>query len=499
MISPLLQTLFLNLLVFLTGSIIAKENTRNLTEAQCLQLALKNHPDIIQAERTLLSAQYRYRNQQLQWQPSIKTINQETLIAEEKLTFNTTTGLQWQWPSGGDINLQTSLFYDYDNAKSDLFKFDDNKTYEFHTTITGKQALLGADTQTGLLSEESNKLAYQNATLQYKTTMQKTLASVAQDYRQVLMVQQQVNITQKQVTQAKKSLESLKKEVDAGKKPRNLIPEAEVQLVQFQLDIIQAKNNLRKAKLKLHTNLNIPKDQSLTFTDPTPKNIESPTPVQTQLLRALQKNPSLINLKSQIQLQEKSNLQEQSRQSLQASAHAQVALGKDPRAQGGVHLSYPLDQRSLQLQSATNRTILALQKSQFLQQCNDTIEKLEDLYQDLVYEKKSLELQKKKYSLEQKNYQNLILQHEMGMIAAIILNDKLSALNQSAINLTNKALNYQNKLDNYHIECSTYLEKKQHDLPTNILTNLAQIQTSLPFHKTSQENTETLCQTLLNQ
>jgi len=470
-----------------------------LTEADCLKLALQKHPDIIQAERNLLTAQYRYQNQQLQWQPTIKPLQQETVLAEEKLTFNATTGLEWQTQSGANIHLQSSLYYDYDRALSNIFDFDDEKNYLVNTVISAKYPLLGADKLSAPITVLSNYYGYQAAIQQYKTSIQNTLLAVAQNYRQILMLEEQLSITQELFKQATNRHQALVKEVQAGKKAKNLIPESEVQLMQFELDIMQAQNTLRKATLSLQVNLGIDKSTTINLVRTSFDKLEAPKPVQDILMQALQENQALINLKNQITLQEKTNKQEKSRQSLQANASAQVLLGSEPRAQGNLQLSYPLDNRTFNLQTLTQSTSLALQKSQFLQQCQDAAESLEDLYRDLLYEKKSLELQKKKLSLEEQNYQHLLLQHKMGLIAAITLNEKLNTLNNNTIQIASKTVNYHNKLDNYAIQCSTYLKKKEHLLSQQMLTNLAKTHTPFATLPPPTSNTKSLCQTLLNQ
>lgn len=470
-----------------------------LTEADCLKLALQKHPDIIQAERSLLAAQYRYQSQQLQWQPTIKPLQQETVLAEEKLTFNTSTGLEWQSQSGGSINIQSALYYDYDKAISELFDFDDEKNYLINTVISAKYPLFGADKLSAPITALSNYYGYQAAIQAYKNSIQKTLITVAQNFRQILMTEEQVTITQESFKQAKSRQEALVKEVQAGKKAKNLIRESDVQLMQFELDVMQAQNALRKATLSLQVNLGIDKSKTIKLVRTSFAKLEAPKPVQDILMRALQENQALINLKNQITLQEKTNKQEKSRQSLQANASAQVLLGSEPRAQGSLQLSIPLDPRTLNLQTLTQSTNLALQKSQFLQQCLDAAESLEDLYRDLVYEKKSLELQKKKLSLEEQNYQHLLLQHKMGLIAAITLNDKLNTLNNNTIQIANKTINYHNKLDNYAIQCSTYLKKKERLLSQQMLTNLAKNHTPFTALPTPTNNTKQICQALLNQ
>ena len=470
-----------------------------LTEADCLKLALQKHPDIIQAERNLLTAQYRYQNQQLQWQPTIKPLQQETVLAEEKLTFNATTGLEWQPQSGGNINIQSSVYYDYDKALSKIFDFDDKKSYLTSTVISARYPLLGADKLSAPITVLSNDYGYQAAIQQYKTSIQNTLLAVAQNYRQILMLEEQLSITQELFKQATNRHQALIKEVQAGKKAKNLIPESDVQLMQFELDVMQAQNALRKATLSLQVNLGLDKGTTVNFVRTSFDKLEAPKPLQDLLIQALQKNPALINLKNQITLQEKTNKQEKSRQTLQANASAQVLLGDSPRAQGNLQLSYPLDTRTINLQNLTQSTSLALQKSQFLQQCQDAAESLEDLYRDLLYEKKSLELHKKKLSLEEQNYQHLLLQHRMGLISAITLNEKLNTLNNNAIQITHKAINYHNKLDNYAIQCSTYLKKKEQLLSQQILTNLAKTHTPFSALPSPVNNTKSLCQALLNQ
>ncbi len=471
----------------------------SLTEADCLKLALQKHPDIIQAERNLLAAQYRYQSQQLQWQPTIKPLHQDTILAEEKLTFNATTGLEWQSPSGGHINIQSSIYYDYNDVLSELFDFDNNKDYRISTIVSAKQPLFGADKLSGPITVLSNYYGYQTAIQQYKTSIQKTLTAVTQNYRQILMLEEQATIHQELFKQAKSRQQALIKEVQAGKKAKNLIPEGDVQLMQFELDIMHTQNALRKAKLSLQVHLGMDTSTSIKLARTTFDKLEEPKPMQDMLIQALQENHALINLKNQITLQEKTNQQEKSRQSLQALASAQVLLGDEPRAQGNLQLSIPLDTRTLNLQTLSHSTTLALQKSQFLQQCLDAAESLEDLYRDLLYEKKSLELQKKKLSLEEKNYQHLLLQHKMGLVAAITLNEKLNALNNNTIQIANKTISYHNKLDNYAIQCSTYLKKKENLLSHQMLTNLAKINTPFTALPTPTNNTKSLCQALLNQ
>lgn len=497
----MIHLIFYTCLILLTTNLSSAQPSQPkylLSEKDCLKLALKNHPAIIQAERSLLTAQYRYQSQQLQWKVTMKPLTQETTLAEEKLTFNATTGLEWQSPSGGSINIQSSIYYDYDNVVSNLFDFDDYKSYLNSTVLSAKYPLLGADKQANAITVKSNDIAYQNAIQQYRATIQDTLVSVSQNYRQIMMLEDQLEITKKLNKQASEQHKALLKEVKAGKKAKKLVPESELQLLQFELDIMHAENSLRKANLALHINLKIDKNEIIKITRKTVDNLEEPNPVNDILFESLKQNPSLINMKNQIVLQAQTNKQELSKQSLQANSFAQFSFGSIPRSQGRLQLTYPLDQRTIHLQNLSNETTLALQKSQFIEKCEDTVEDLENTYRELLLERKSLQLQKKKHLLEEESFNHLLAQNKMGLVAAMTLNDKLNTLNSNTINIANKLISYRTKLDNYHIQCSTYLPQKQDLLPTSMLLNLAKKKSPFDNAKSQKKDIRSMCQALLN-
>lgn len=483
--------------IYLHGTVIANTKVEKLTLKQSIRQALNQHPEMLQASRNLTLAEETYSEKNLRWRPQINTLNQQTIFAEDKASVNTSTGVSWNFPSGTKVELQNQVFFDYNyvDVDSSIFDYDNTQKYQHQTSISIQKPLLGTETKSGYLQQKSNRIAFQQAYRQYALTVEKIIIETIQHYRSIQALIQKKSSQTRHLQMAKDRYNYLEKEVIAGKKARVSLSEAQVQILEFELDITRANHAIDKSMRAFKRHLNIQNEIALTSQEK--KELEDPENIHNIRVKALYNNYALESQKQQINLANEHLRLEKKQAHMSASLHARKELAAENKTQANLSITLPLDTRQHQLHVDKESLQLTIEKTNFIDSCKMVLEKIEDLYTDLIFEKNALLIQEKKYAIETTNYQNIQKKHKLGMIATLTVNEQLQHLQQASLNLIEKNSTYHNNIDLYRKETGFLLKHYEDAIPNIVLKQLPTRKTPPAQQMLLNSDNQLLCNNLL--
>lgn len=108
------------------------------------------------------------------------------------------------------------------------------------------------------LSYQMSKRALEMAEAQYQLTEQKVLSDVASNFYSALFARSAVNVIEEALRSAEHNLEQVQKFYAVGKASRFDVLRAEVQVANYQPQVVSARNNLRLVEEQLKMLLNLP-------------------------------------------------------------------------------------------------------------------------------------------------------------------------------------------------------------------------------------------------
>ena len=250
--------------------VIAK-NARKLTVDDCVQLTLQKNPQILQAIAAIRQASGNYITVRAGLLPQFGVTN---------------VGYQYSY---GTIN----------QGVSQLSAFAPRTDQPFSTwniTLGGSQLVFDGWKTPSLTA--AAKMSEQIAYFQLRSTIDTNIATVVQQYYQVVLDRALVIANEQQVALYQTQVSDQQSRYDAGTVPRFNVLQAQVQLANALPPLITAKNNLRIALFTLVTTigLNYPNMQNIEIPfdvvgnlDYHPRKIDSNASIHTALVR----NPGL--------------------------------------------------------------------------------------------------------------------------------------------------------------------------------------------------------------
>jgi outer membrane protein TolC len=256
--------------------VIAK-NARKMTIDDAVQNALQKNPQVINAINSIRQASGNYITVRAGLLPQIGVVSPSYQWRQSELVNGQRA------PSTGNSIINNIIYPQANNAA-------------WNIQFQGSQLLFdGWKTPSNI---KAAKFSEQIAYYQLRQTIDATIASVIQQFYQVVLDRALVIANQQQVALYKTQVTDQQSRYDAGTVPRFNVLQAQVQLANAMPPLIQAKNNLRIALFTLVTtigldypnvqNIEIPFDVvgDLSYH---PRKIESNASIHT----ALQRNPQL--------------------------------------------------------------------------------------------------------------------------------------------------------------------------------------------------------------
>ena len=257
--------------------VIAK-NARKLTINDAVQLALQKNPQVITAIQSIRQASGNYITVRAGLLPQIGVVSPTS----------------YKWQQNSLVNGQRPPGFANSQLNSVFNPSVDNQSWNIE--FQGSQLIYdGGRTPANIKAAKfSEEIAYYTL----RQTIDSTIATVIQQFYQVILDRALVIANQQQVALYQTQVTDQQSRYDAGTVPRFNVLQAQVQLANAQPPLIQAKNNLRIALFTLVTtigidypniqNIEIPFDVAgeLAYN---PRKIDSNASIHTALLR----NPQL--------------------------------------------------------------------------------------------------------------------------------------------------------------------------------------------------------------
>ena len=256
--------------------VIAK-NARKLTIDDCVQLTLEKNPQIL-----------------------------TNIAAIRQASGNYITVRAGLLPQFG-ISAPNAYQYSYGTINQGINRISNNRNDEafqqWNIQLQGTQLLFDGWKTPSLTA--AAKLSEQIAYFQLRQTIDATIATVIQQFYQVVLDRALVIANEQQVALYQTQVTDQQSRYDAGTVPRFNVLQAQVQLANAEPPLIQAKNNLRIALFTLVTTigLNYPNIQNIEIPfdvvgnlDYTPRKIDSNASIHTALVRNPQLKAQRMNI-----------------------------------------------------------------------------------------------------------------------------------------------------------------------------------------------------------
>ncbi len=257
--------------------VIAK-NARKLTIDDCVQLTLEKNPQILTNIASIRQASGNY--------------------------ITVRAGLLPQF----GISAPNAYQYSYGTVNQGVNQISNGKRTEqafsqWNIQLQGTQLLFDGWKTPSLTA--AAKLSEQIAYFQLRQTIDATIATVIQQFYQVVLDRALVIANEQQVALYQTQVTDQQSRYDAGTVPRFNVLQAQVQLANAEPPLIQAKNNLRLALFTLVTTigLNYPNIQNIEIPfdvvgnlDYTPRKIDSNASIHTALVRNPQLKAQRMNI-----------------------------------------------------------------------------------------------------------------------------------------------------------------------------------------------------------
>ena len=255
--------------------VIAK-NARKLTIDDCVQLMLQKNPQILSAIDAIRQASGNYITVRAGLLPQIGVTN-------------------------------GSYQYSYGTVYQGVNSLSGNRTdqgfQQWNINLQGSQLLFDGLKTPSLTA--AAKMSEQIAYFQLRQTIDTNIATVVQQFYQVVLDRALVIANEQQVALYQTQVTDQQSRYDAGTVPRFNVLQAQVQLANAEPPLIQAKNNLRIALFTLVTTigLNYPNMQNIEIPfdvvgnlDYHPRNIDSNSSIHTALVRNPQLKAQRMNI-----------------------------------------------------------------------------------------------------------------------------------------------------------------------------------------------------------
>jgi outer membrane protein TolC len=257
--------------------VIAK-NARKLTIDDCVQLTLEKNPQILTNIASIRQASGNYI----------------TVRAGLLPQFGISAPNAYQY-SYGTVNQGVNQISNKNRTEQGI--------QQWNIQLQGTQLLFDGWKTPSLTA--AAKLSEQIAYFQLRQTIDATIATVIQQFYQVVLDRALVIANEQQVALYQTQVTDQQSRYDAGTVPRFNVLQAQVQLANAEPPLIQAKNNLRIALFTLVTTigLNYPNIQNIEIPfdvvgnlDYTPRKIDSNASIHTALVRNPQLKAQRMNI-----------------------------------------------------------------------------------------------------------------------------------------------------------------------------------------------------------
>jgi outer membrane protein len=302
------------LLVFLTGSALAREDARRLTLKEAIKLAVENNLDV-RAElynpawavadinkyrgiyNPLLSLQSNYQDSTT-LSPNIVVTGGSTVTREKSVTYD--AGVSQLVPSGATLGAAFNNSWNKNNfSKGSL-----NKYYESDVTLSLVQPLLkNFGRESTDLNIDVARFNSEGALEQFRTRLMDIIAQVQTQYHQLYSARENLEVKRTSLNLAETILSNTKAQVKAGVLPAMEILNAEFGVSTRKKELIDAERALSDQVDRLRLLLQIHDEAEIIPVD-TPFRDDYQVDESSAIKRALESRPDLKQQRSSLKSSE---------------------------------------------------------------------------------------------------------------------------------------------------------------------------------------------------
>ncbi len=459
------------LYIILTCLCLAKSEPAAITLNECLRLARLYNPAVIQADKEWEIAQLAFAEGQKQWLPNLSAL--QIHVPFKKNTEPTGfTNLSWQLPYGTMINFNPSVsFFSKQEIDADIYRFHSRSqrlkhfwwsySTKFYSQLSVDQTLLGPTGAKSFLQQQDLNVQFRAAALHYYDTVRQALFSTVQCYRQLVNMINQENQTAQSIAQSQRQLKRYDLEYSAGKIAKSVLLEHKAAILQSELNLIKLKTGRKQKEYQLKRLIGKPNHVQLIISSDLP--IISPLNIDSKSLvyNAIIHNSQLMQAHAQLKrLSQNVNISKQlSWPQVGLRAEMTTPYNADTGAYKthftlGMRMEVPIDNYSNKAQLKTQDIQYQMAVAQFIDQCKDTIHKVNDAYQDINYLYQAIAIIEQRNNLAERNYENAKLKHKNGMISTYELIQQHDQYQSSLHQIVTEKINYLNQLDMFYLQSS---------------------------------------------
>jgi outer membrane protein len=399
----------------------------SLTLQEAIDTALRNHPTIRMGQTTVEAAQQRVRQQIASYLP--RGGYAYTYTRQERPLTAAVGGVQ---VGGGQQQRSTSQLFNFNSTNFRL----DQLLFDFGRTLNLIQSAIAS---------------VEASTADLETTKQTVIFTTKQAYYNVLSSQRLLGVAEETVRQNQRHLEEAQARFEVGVAPRFDVTNAQVQLSNAQLSLVQARNNVALGFETLRRAIGQPEPLRVALVDLLERR---PTSIAEDaiLQQAYTRRPELESLRAQQRAssEQVAALQKQFLPSVSGTAQYTWTGREYPLQQGwlwGVTLTMPLfdsiltysqlgeaqaNLRNLQAQEEDIRQQVTLEVTQGVLNLRQAEESIRVNEQTVVQAKENLDLAEGRYSA--------------GVGNIIELTDAQVSLTSAQANLIGALYNYKTAL-----------------------------------------------------
>lgn len=436
-----------------------------------LRLAIKNNETIQSAIGSYMNALLSYQNTMFQFQFSAGslTYNYSYEYQQKEPTLSIANNVSQTLPSGLQYNLTNTAQNNPSSSSSDLAT---NSNLILSQSIVGSTR---ASNQNTILSALES-LA--QAKLSLRNTLNETLTSITNQFRTVLFNEQSIANVLSNGQTVKKNIEKSQTQFDLGLISKNDLESIQLQEINSKLSLEKAKFELRNTLNTLKVNLGLSVEDKVKLTpdlkhqniaDKILKKIESMNiQHRKSFLRSTLVNSStLISDRIQIRSYERSININYKKKNVQVNATGSLNYSSSNQtgsSQAALSMQLPLDNRSTVNAIRSNKTSLISTQQQFMHDCIELIRQETEAYDNVMYYLERTKLTGKQLSLSKDIDDASKIKFKYGAISATDVQQNHQDYLNAIENLREAENTYAQSVNNYRKLTDNYIQS----LPVNL-------------------------------
>lgn len=444
--------------------------------------AIQHHPDIQTALIEYQRKKLLYRNEKLQWMPTLSPTSISKSIKPNGMDtrfdfvgIQSQTSLDWHLPhSTTSIHIQgTQSLGDHELT--------------FNTKTSINQPIWSKSFAEDRLKWNQTEHSHVQNALDFRDKLQETLLKTSKLYNEVVQLTLDVSELQASIAKHQQEKKQLITQVNQGSKPQNDLNIQEISILQEKLDLLSKQSKLKKKNIELFLAIGSKTTKTDTISVQTirqgfhmPKRLAISTP-KLSFDRVLDENKSMLSMEFDIlQFKLQQTIMQHAKQpALGLTLQWDHAKHKDSLV-AGINLAFPLDQRSLHYTQQAKRLSHKTKVSQWLETCKQLFNEHEDLHSIIQEQQAIIQLEMEKLLLEEKDIAASKKLYESGRVSKSEYNKKQSQLLSSKTKLQKSIATFLDDIDRFDAQSHQFITRNRIPVPKamQVILSIAERQKS---------------------